>query len=377
MRKRGAAAAILLAMCTVPAACNAIIGLGEPTVGTHDAGRDAGLDLGAGDDAVSEGAAHEGGSADGCSPGTCGPVVLVADAGDVVSMSASSGSLYWVDGLTGQVRWCPTSACSNPSVLFTPQGFDAGNSTVGGIATLRNNVFIGDNTPFGPPGPYVCNQSSCSPLQSSSSEPYYVGAIAADTVDVYWTEPGAVYACAVSGCFAASTLGGDGWVSGNNRAGLAAAGGRIYFAGSPPVGTVADVSVGWCTLNGCGGGGQWLQSVGEPTTAVGANASGVFWATATKVYASTPPMPSVSPPPAKLVASGLNGTTSFAADDLGVFFASSLTGGGTIYACASPSCSNPEVIATNVGNVSAIAVDSARVYAAIAGSVEQIVWVAR
>jgi hypothetical protein len=376
MARRAISAAILVAMGLVPSACDAIIGLSAPSVaGAGDGGRDARLDALTVDDVASEGAPEESG-ADACMEGACAPAVLVADAGDVAGIAVAGGNLYWIDSQTGRVLWCSTSGCASPRVLFTPKVFTPGSSTVSGISVQGSSVVFGEGTPSDLPEIYACGLTGCS-SPSTISSMFAIGAVATDSVNVYWTGGGDVYACgAPSVCSAGGALGAGGWVS-SDLGGLAVTGDHVYFAAAPPQGSTADVSVGWCMPSACEGGPQFLESVGELTTAVGANASGVFWATASKVYASTPPMPSVSPPPAKLVASTLSGATTFAADDLAVFFASAQTGGGTIYACASPSCAHPTTVATNVGNISAIAVDAGRVYAAVTGSVTQIVWLPR
>jgi hypothetical protein len=418
VRTQIASVVVLLATALLPPACDALVGLSEPTVAGHDAGHDAvydvTIDVATGDaraDGVADAPAEQGPScappakpcagscvdvttdsancgACGhgcqgapCSGGACGATVLATVGSSTpVGLALDGTNLYWTDGMFGQVQSYPLAGGSGtPSVIYSPTSFSqGGGSSVSGLAVSGGRVYFGENdTGWG--SLYSCAVNGCgsTPVTLAAPPNPEVRAVVADDQNVYWNAGGQILSCPLPGCPAGQPTVLSGQVASNTLQSLALAGGRIYFTGGS-IGSM-PTPVGWCSTAGCNGAPQWLASTGELASSVAANSSGVFWGTemSDEVIASPLPAPS-APPPSTTVVATLQSQAQFVADDQGAYFADRTAGGGTIYGCTDTSCKAPAIISTHVGAISAMTLDASRVYAAVTTQTGmQILWVAR
>lgn len=117
-----------------------------------------------------------------------GPTAVLADA----------SGIYWVD-INGSLKRCGDAACAGgPTTLWAGQGTEAQTEA---LASDDANLYWTNGNPAGTGSVFQCAKSNCAAtavaLASGRSSPM---GIASDGTDVYWSESGSIYKCAVGGC---------------------------------------------------------------------------------------------------------------------------------------------------------------------------------
>ena len=289
---------------------------------------------------------------------------------------------------------CPVSTAQ----AQTPTPLAQKLPDVSGLATDGSNVYWANDTSIG--SVEECATSGCNGTPSAYAQTLNPFWVAADASTIYWFEgpSGTIFKCAGGVACTSSTKIISGLFNPWNTFGVG--GGRVYFAvmGGPlvscpivgcsgglssatviaPVGQLASVAATLSTVAWRDGTGSVFScdptSCGTPTTissqpdaarGVAANASGVYWTNA--------PANAVMMCPASGCGSGATTVASnqtiaspgpIAVDDSGVYWATS----AGIMQC-DPTCCVPRVVATGIGNVTAIALDASNVYFATKGAV--------
>jgi len=114
-------------------------------------------------------------------------------AASAIAVAPTSSLVVWTT--TSNVEGCPTSGCANPQVLAT---LPITGDYLGGIAADATNVYFTD-----PQGGFVysCPLSGCPTgptiLASGETSP---SPVAVDESHVYWATPKEIHSCPVAGC---------------------------------------------------------------------------------------------------------------------------------------------------------------------------------
>ncbi len=407
------AAAIFAASCALPCvACDALVGL-NPTIlevaatgadaGPKDAGRETSPGAVAAMDANSKASPDAAActpcpgacvdtTSDGrncgacghdclgstCRAGACVPVILVS--GSPADLAVDQDDVYWTDGMNGDVKRCPIAGCADGGeTLFVGGGGVAGGGgLVAGITVQSGLVIFAENVP-GQGSVYECPTDGCAAAPGVVGVELggQVGAVAADSTDVYWTSTvdSSVHACSLKGCNMPTALG-AGSVDPFDPWGLVARGGRFYFA----LGGAFDLGVngvGGCSLAGCtcSQGACMLPSPdGSPpatATAIAAGPSGISWTSQSENKVFDNPIGTNSPAAASVRATATApGRIAIDPDD-NVYFTTAQP--PAIASCAAGACNGePTVAVSGLGPIGDIAVDAKRVYAVVGTQTNQV-----
>jgi len=348
----------------VGAACDGLIGLEQPSIAPHDAGgaHDAATrpDASSGDagtDAVVAVDASDATRED--APN--GPVALVSGA-NLGPLATDATYVYWLDSTHGQVMRCPIAGCpSGPTVFYSQPGYDQGSGWgIGGIAAQSDSIYFAMNQTAD--GMLIqCPSSDCgSPIYivKGTTGSGGIFGVTADSSHVYFAMGAGLFECPLQGGCSIPSPSTSLVASGvsAHMGGIAVASGRVYFAAN------AANPVGECSATGCGGVPVLINLSGSPAVGIAANATAVYWTdeTGSQVLESLWPANSwdgvfvLSPATQQIVA-----------DDNAVYFGSKQSG-GAIYSCPVTGCGNaPTLVAGNLGNVGALAIDPYLVYAGV------------
>ena len=285
-----------------------------------------------------------------------GPVVLVADAGTGV-LATDATYVYWLDPTNGRISRCPIAGCpSGPTVFFQQAGYDQGSGWgIGGIAVTSDTVYFALNQTVS--GELLqCPTSGCgSPLAFVKTNGGIYG-VTADANHVYYAYDGGLWSMPLGS--GGPTLLVTSGVSAHVGA-IAAVNGPVYFATDTPAGPIGE-----CAENGCQGMPGSLPSTGPPLLAVtlAANSLAAYWTSEASGAILSSLVPSG---PASVFASVTAPAQTLVADDHDVYFGSAQAG-GAIYSCPATECGSAQkLVAGNLGNVEALAIDAYRIYAIV------------
>jgi hypothetical protein len=358
-----------------------LIGLGPPSIAAHDAGTTHDAATGpdgppedAGTEAVA--AADAGDAADAASEDApSGPPALVSGV-NVGPLATDATYVYWLDPTRGQVMRCPIAGCpSGATVFYSLPGYDPNAGwNVGGIVAQSGSIYFAVNPPM------TCMLLQC-PSSGCGSPSYIVKGtsmnggiygITADSSRVYFGMGVGLFDCPLQGGCSVpppALVAGPGVSAGVDE--IAVVNGSVYFATPDP-----QSPVGECSTTGCGGMPSLFNSPVRATAlGVAANASAVYWTTAAgevfMSHSSTSSTVVFAPAPAQ-------SPGAIVADDNAVYFGSQQSG-GAIFSCPPPGCGGPpKLVAGNLGNVKALAIDPNYIYAGVStGQSGEIIEIAR
>jgi hypothetical protein len=364
------------------AACDGLIGLEPPTIAAHDAGAPhdatadrAVRDASAGPDVLADSPTDSAGdaAADGADAPS-GPVVLAPAAG-AVALATDATYVYWLDATHGWVMRCPIAGCPSggPAVFFGMTGYDPGSGWgVGGIAAQSDSIYVAFNQTSN--GMLLqCPSSGCaSPMYivKTTTGSGGIFGVTTDSTFVYYANAAGLNQYPLNGGRPPLLLVPN--LVAAHMGAIAVADGRAYFAS-----TVPPQPVGECSTAGCMGMPVLLTNTGSqgPAIGVAANASAAYWTTGPTDGIVTSPWPSG---PTSVLAN-VKLPQAIVADDQAVYFGSTQAG-GAIYSCAPTGCgSGPTLVADNLGNIGALAIDASRIYAIVApaGQMNEVIEMAR
>jgi hypothetical protein len=256
-----------------------------------------------------------------CMAGTCQPVVLALGQLNPFGIVTDGTSVYWSvpfalgsDGgeqaYSGSVMKCPVAGCS------------------------------------GPPTELATGQE-------------YLWFIGTDGTRLLWAQydgaggPGTVMECPMAGCNGQPTVVAAGLTAPRSVTGAA---GRVYWTSGAPLPSVTECSLTGCTTPAVLASGAWSQPY--DVTPIAADATGVYWTTASAVYAYSF---GGGGAPATTLATSQDGAAGIAIDGTSVYWTTAT--GGAIQRCAIGGCGGqPTVIASGQTRPLAIAVDATSVY---------------
>lgn len=176
-----------------------------------------------------------------------------------------------------------------------------------------------------------------------------INAVAVDATDVFFTTPGAVYKCPLTGCAGAPTVVASVQVNPWN---IVVAGASVYYA--------TDTKLMKCAVGGCGSSPTPVADVTKPVS-LATNAADVFWTSASTGEILACPLAGCAGAP-RVVASGQTAPSALAADATNAYWQVS-GGAGPILACPVAGCgASPTPLAPRGGNGLWTLTDGANVY---------------
>jgi len=291
--------------------------------------------------------------------------------GSPAQIAVDGTKIDWIDMAYGTVQSCAVDTCQSATgSLYPGPGGGGGALIAGGLAIQGGRVFFSETAI----GNFRSELYSCASIGGGPASaifvgsgaigptgPSVVGAVAADTDNVYWTYAQTVYESPLSGCAnlgACPSFLAMGGVVGSAPGQLAVRDGSIYFAQTGSGIGTCKVASGVCMP---------ADPTNQlPVTAVAAGPSGVYWTSGTANQVLALPLGAAD---AGIVGGGrLASVTSpgaLAVDSENAYFATTQDG-GAIYSCAVGGCNEtPSLVASHLGSISALAVDAQRIYAIV------------